>query len=1233
MSEYSFQPPSLHDLAALLPAYEMMDFLAQGGMGAVYLARQISLDRLVAIKVLPPSWGTEKGYAQRFQTEARAMAKLRHNHIVGVYDFGITTDGHLYLVMEYVEGQTLHDMIRLRRLPTAKVQDIAVQLCDAIQYAHEHGILHRDLKPGNVMVDKHGQVKVMDFGLARRAEAAIEEESLGTPEYTAPEILVTGALIDHRADIYALGIVFQQMLTGVVPRQPREPLAEHGVFDPAWEPLISKAAATNAGARFQTMRELKEAVAHVGKPSAAARSIPGVKRVAGPSPGHGPHSPAYHPTPAPKASTPITPMVVILVLIGAGIFWWLKNRDGLGAGEGASKGGQSTASASSTSNGSNAGPSGTSSANVPSAGDSASTGAGGGAAAPATAPAEAYQLPKDIPTGHVYKFQDGHKDIVNDVVLFPDLHRVATASTDGTIGIWDLHKAKRLQTLGPVPGAVLKIAVSPDGKYLAAGGDNYKVLFWKLEDLQSEPTKSLDLKVRTVTNLEFSKDGATVLAGTSDGQQPLVAWAWETGAEEVIPGFRGQVLGLQMLPGTQGSFVAGGTRRENERWVYDVWSGDLPRRSLVKEFPKPPQGAYRLRIAPDGKTILSLGGGRFQVWDLDAGTRISRQQGGPLSFYRCEFLDGGRLVVGGGQDRALHIFESVTGTEVWKSDPYETRCANAFAVSPDGSFLVSAGGFGFGNPMEKDGDYALHVWKLPDLSTLKTEGAAGAVARRDVLGLETADPELWNLLGTLHQEWQQAMAAKEDDSNRKELDEKYLGALRREVAAATPTEKEHFLSEISRVANDGPVPSQRPAAWPVSLTRLHDIYVQQLGLLPQQSKEKKTELIAGMKNKLVAFEQQRTRDNNAAGAERVRIVMETMRTLGGEPDRDKILQALRNSAASTSSSNSNTGNTSAGGTTSSQPTIQPAGMSAPPMTGPSVLRRPVRTGRVAVWKRSSRTDENVNMQWADTAPQIADAVSVSAAMNHALVLRADGTVAALGKKNSTTQATVPTGLDRVVAVAAGNRYDIALREDGSTVVWSTGGVYPLEGVRPAVAVHAGPSWGYARHADGSLTRLPTGNIGNATAYSEPPPGLGAVVDIAVGTDACIALLPDGSLASWGSSNRAGGMATIPEGKGSGIIAITCNNWDAAVLRRDGEMAVWGAYPNSPPSYSPKRFPGADRVVRALPSGAFAVHFPGDRWMICNSAGGEIIDASTAEPLASGCFDLGVTSLYCVGIKP
>lgn len=1225
MSESSspfFQPPNLEELAALLPAYEMMDFLAQGGMGAVYLARQISLDRLVAIKVLPPSWAGEKGYAQRFQSEAKAMAKLRHNHIVGVYDFGITTDGHLYLVMEYVEGQTLHDMIRLKRLPPAKVQGIALQLCEAIQYAHEHGILHRDIKPGNAMVDKSGQVKVMDFGLARRVEAAVEEESFGTPEYTAPEILIKGALIDHRADIFALGIVFQQMLTGKVPRQPREPLAEHGNFEPGWEPLISKAAATNAGARFQSMKELRDAVAHVGRPGPRGVA-PGRQIQAG---GHlAAHRPSSSSPPA-KSGMPVLPIFMSLVVVGIGVFWWLQNKDELASSSGTSPqgGGSSTSSTARQEAGSNAIPN---PGNVP------------GAAVPEPAPLApavgssqgGYQVPPG-PPGHVLKFEEAHKDKVHSVVLLPDQYQVATASADGTVGLWDLNTGRRVRTLGPVPGMLTKVAVSADGRYLAASGDAYKAHLWRLDDLLAEPTKSLDLKARTANCIEFSEDGLILLIGTQDPAQTLVAWSWPQELDEVIPGFRAPVAGLQIRPGDANGFVASGTRRDGETWALDLWYGHVSRKSLVKQWPDPP-APYRIRFAPDGKTLLGVAGGRFQVWDAESGTPIARQQGPQNFVYEADFSDDGRLVIAGGQDRTLTVFEALTGAILWKSEPQATKCANSISVSRDGTFAVTAGGYSPGSP-EKDGDYALHVWRLPPLGSMKSDGADGALARREVMNLESSDPELWAMLGAFHQEWLDA-AAKSTESGHKDLDEKYLGALRRDVATASPAEKEHFLSEISRVANDGPMPAQRPASWPPSLGRLFDIYTQQLALLPKQAEEARAVVASSHKARLTALEQQRASSSNAAGAERVRLVMKAVDALGGEPDRARILSSLRGGAASAGMSTPPVAPPpiSPPSPPPAAPGLPSMGFNVPPMTGPSVLRRPVRAGRVMVWKRSARTDEDANLQWQDTSPQIPDAVSLSAGTHHVLVLRANGTVLALGKKGATAPPAIPSGLDRVVAVAAGNRYDIALREDGSTVVWNTAGVMSSEGVKPAVGVHAGPVWGYARHADGNITRLPVGSIGNADAYSEPPPGLGAVSDVAIGTEACLALLPDGTLSSWGSGNRAGGMAAIPPGKGTDVIAIAVNSWDAAVLHRNGEMTVWGVYPNSPPKYSPTQFPGADRIVRALPHGAFAVHFPGDRWVICNSDGGNIVDAGTAEASANGCFDLAITSGYCVGIKP
>ncbi|RBP47840.1 serine/threonine protein kinase [Roseimicrobium gellanilyticum] len=1213
MSEYpspSFQPPSLDELAALLPAYEMMDFLAQGGMGAVYLARQISLDRLVAIKVLPPSWGAEKGYAQRFQTEARAMAKLRHNHIVGVYDFGITSDGHLYLVMEYVEGQTMHDMIRLRRLPVVKVQGIALQLCDAIQYAHEHGILHRDLKPGNVMVDKNGQVKVMDFGLARRAEAAVEEESLGTPEYTAPEILVQGALIDHRADIYALGIVFQQMLTGKVPRQPRESLSEHGHFDPGWEPLIAKAAATNAGARYQSMRELKDAVAHVNRPGPRGPA-PGRPMPQGAHPAASAHRPS---SPPPKSGMPVLPIVISMVVIGIGIFWWLQNKNDLVPSADSQSGGSSASS--SAQGGASGGDHGTP---VP-------------APAPAPSPAPvapvdgAYQVPEGTP-GHVLKFEEGHKDKVHSVLLLPDQFQVATASADGTIGLWNLKTGRRIRSLGPVPGMLTKVAVSADGKYLAASGDNYKAYMWKLDDLLSEPTKSLDLKARTANCIEFSADGDTLLIGTQDPAQTLVAWNWPNDRDEIIPGFRSPVVGLQIRPGDADGFLASGTRRDGEKWALELWYGHVSRKSLVKQWPDPP-APYRIRFAPDGKTLMGMAGGRFYVWDAESGTSISRQQGPQNFVYDADFSDSGRLVVAGGQDKTLNIFEAVTGALLWKSEPQATRCVNSVSVSKDGTFAVTVGGYAPNSP-EKDGDYSVHVWRLPPAAGMKSDGASGAVAKREVMNLESSDPELWAMLGAFHQEWQEA-AATSTETGRKDLDEKYLGALRREVTSASPSEKEYFLSEISRIANQGPTPQQRPASWPTALGRLFDIYVQQLELLPQQAQAVTAALAPAQKSKLAALEQQRIEQKNEAGAERVRLVMQTLEKLGGEPDREKILNAMKGSGQP----KDNTGNASGPGTaqinTGNPPTT---GMSASAMTGAPVLRRPTRVGRVNVWKRSNRTDDNANAQWADTAPQIADAVSLSAAVYHVLVLRADGTVAALGKKGPSVEAKVPTGLDRVVAVAAGNRFDIALREDGSTVVWSGAGVHPSEGVRPAVAVYAGPLWAVARHADGSLTRLPTSNIGNANGFGDTPPGLGAVSDVAIALEATVALLPDGALSGWGGGGRGGNLATIPSGKGAGVVSVAANNVEAAALQRDGELVVWGVDPASPTTFNPTRFPGADRVVRANPSGAFAVHFPGDRWLFSNASTGLPVDAGTLEPQVNGCFDLAITMGYCVGIKP
>jgi serine/threonine protein kinase len=256
-----FDVPSVEEMAALLPQYAFENLAAFGGMGAVYKGRQVSLDRPVAIKILPPEFGRQEDFADRFKSEARAMAKLNHTHIVGVYDFGITKEGHLYLVMEWVEGQTLHTLIQKGSIPVRKAANLAMQLCEALAFAHHHKILHRDIKPGNIMISEDDQVKVADFGLARPITGEVEENPFGTPDYAAPEILGKGA-VDQRADIFAAGVVLYEMLTGRVPQQPRRSVQEFAPLSARWDELIDKATHADPAKRFQDVGEFR---AHIAK--------------------------------------------------------------------------------------------------------------------------------------------------------------------------------------------------------------------------------------------------------------------------------------------------------------------------------------------------------------------------------------------------------------------------------------------------------------------------------------------------------------------------------------------------------------------------------------------------------------------------------------------------------------------------------------------------------------------------------------------------------------------------------------------------------------------------------------------------------------------------------------------------------------------------------------------------------------------------------------------------------
>ena len=219
----SFQPPTLGRLTELFPSLEILELIGAGGMGAVYKARQPGLDRLVAIKVLPPEFDHDVKFALRFTREARTLAKLSHPNIISVFEFGNVEDTY-YFLMEFVDGSTLRDVVSSQQLSPEQALAIVPHLCDALQYAHDKGVVHRDIKPENILIAVDGTVKIADFGLSRILGDEQQQETLtgthqvmGTPRYMAPEQLEGSHGVDHRADIYSLGVVFYEMLTGELP--------------------------------------------------------------------------------------------------------------------------------------------------------------------------------------------------------------------------------------------------------------------------------------------------------------------------------------------------------------------------------------------------------------------------------------------------------------------------------------------------------------------------------------------------------------------------------------------------------------------------------------------------------------------------------------------------------------------------------------------------------------------------------------------------------------------------------------------------------------------------------------------------------------------------------------------------------------------------------------------------------------------------------------------------------
>ena len=325
--------------------YQIVEQIGLGGMATVYKAYQPSIDRYVAIKILPKQLAHDPNFVKRFQHEARAIAALEHPHILPIHDFD-TEGEYTYLVMRYVEGGTLTNLMG-QSLPYERIIQIVGNIARALDYAHQQGVVHRDIKPSNILIDKHGEELLTDFGIAKMVEGSSDTQLtsagsiLGTPAYMSPE-QAEGKPVDGRSDIYSLGVVLYELLTGQPPYRAETPLAivlmhlndplppprtiKPGIPEPL-ERVVLKAMAKKPEERFQTAADMEKALKQAlreieSSPQTANLPLPATQTEVAPQP--------VTPTPPAKSGGILTPLLIVgglvvllLCLAGAGVITWV----------------------------------------------------------------------------------------------------------------------------------------------------------------------------------------------------------------------------------------------------------------------------------------------------------------------------------------------------------------------------------------------------------------------------------------------------------------------------------------------------------------------------------------------------------------------------------------------------------------------------------------------------------------------------------------------------------------------------------------------------------------------------------------------------------------------------------------------------------------------------------------------------------------------------------------------